>query len=265
MPCCLTGGTDVSSTGTEVSVPTADGAMPALLWFPATADDELCPAVVVFQEIFGVSDYIQRRCAELADLGYAVLAPEFYWRQPGASGSTGTGSRRGSASAPRVPDAAPDLLEQGMALLSRMDWDQAVRDGVAATEHLTSLPNVGSVGLLGFCLGGGLAYATAAQVPTEPSALVSYYGSALPQLVEAGVAVDVPSLHHFGTADTFIPMEQVEAIRGFVTRVDADVRCELHEGAGHAFDNPNPMFHHARAAETAWAQTVEFLADRLSS
>ena len=246
-----------------VSVPTADGAMPALLWTPATAEGTQHPGLVVFQEIFGVSDYVQHRCAQLADLGYAVLAPEFYWRLSTA-GSAGEGSAEpGPASAPRVPDDAPDLLEQGMGLLSRMDWDLAVSDGVAATTHLASLEHVSSAGLLGFCLGGGLAYATAAQLPTAPRALVSYYGSALPQLVGAGVTVDVPSLHHFGTADTFIPMDAVETIREFVTAGEADVRFELHESAGHAFDNPNPMFHHAQAADTAWAQTLQFLADHL--
>lgn len=264
----------MSEAPTEASIPTPDGAMPALLWFPTTTDDEHRPALVVFQEIFGVSDYVQDRCAQLAELGYAVLAPELYWRLSPGAGSKAPGAAApgvaGPTSAPMVPDDAPDLLDQGMGLVSQLDWDTAVRDGVAATQHLATLPGVGSVGLLGFCLGGGLAYATAAALPaagadsSSPACLVSYYGSALPQLTEAGLQVDVPSLHHFGTADSFIPMEAVETIRQFVTQTTADVRFELHEGAGHAFDNPHPMFHHAQASDAAWASTVEFLADHLS-
>ena len=232
---------------TEVSIPTADGAMPAQLWFPDATEVEQRPALVVFQEIFGVSDYIRRRCADLADQGYAVLAPEFYWRLPAGP----------------VPENAEDMLEQGMGLMQRLDWDAAVRDGVAVTEHLATLPHVGQVGYVGFCLGGGLAYATAAAAPSPPAALVSYYGSALPQLVEAGVRVDVPSLHHFGTADAYLTPEQVESIRAFITRGSAEVQVELHDGAGHAFDNPHPMFAHAEAARTAWPQTVEFLTRHL--
>lgn len=232
---------------TEVAIPTPDGPMPAQLWFPDTGEVEQRPALVVFQEIFGVSDYIRRRCADLADQGYAVLAPEFYWRLPAGP----------------VPEDAEDMLEQGMALMQRLDWDAAVRDGVAVTEHLASLPHVSQVGYVGFCLGGGLAYATAAAAPTPPTALVSYYGSALPQLVEAGVRVAVPSLHHFGTDDAYLPQEQIETIRKFVTDGPAEVRVELHEGAGHAFDNPHPMFAHEQAARTAWAQTAEFLASHL--
>lgn len=233
---------------TEVSIPTPDGAMPAQLWFPPTADDEQRPALVVFQEIFGVSDYIRRRCEDLADLGYAVLAPELYWRLPGQQ---------------RVDDSSDDLLEQGMALVSQLDWDEAVRDGVAAAEHLATLPHVGKVGLVGYCLGGGLAYAVAAQAPTPPAVLVSYYGSALPQLVDAGLRVSVPSLHHFGTADAYLSQEQVAQIRDWVTQGHDDVRVKLHDGAGHAFDNPHPLFHHKGAARDAWRQTRKFLLKRL--
>ncbi|WP_114907923.1 dienelactone hydrolase family protein [Ornithinimicrobium murale] len=231
----------------EVSIPTADGAMPAHLWFPDAGDGRQRPALVVFQEIFGVSDYIRSRCADLADLGYAVLAPEFYWRVPAGA----------------VPEDADDMLEQGMALVQQLDWDSAVRDGVAVTEHLATLPHVGAVGYVGFCLGGGLAYATAAAAPTTPAALVSYYGSALPQLVDSGVRVNVPSLHHFGTADAYIPMEQVTLIREAVRGDHRDVQFELHDGAGHAFDNPHPMFAHPGASAAAWDQTVEFLTTRL--
>ncbi|HLS44379.1 MAG TPA: dienelactone hydrolase family protein [Ornithinicoccus sp.] len=240
--------TDVRLEPTEVSIPTSDGAMPGQLWFPPTADDEQRPALVVFQEIFGVSDYIRQRCEDLAELGYAVLAPEFYWRLPGPQ---------------RVDDSADDLLEKGMSLVSQLDWEAAVRDGIAAVEHLTTLPHVGKVGLVGYCLGGGLAYAVAAQTPTPPAVLVSYYGSALPQLVEAGVEVKVPSLHHFGTADAYLSQDQIQKIRDWVTQGHDDVRLKLHEDAGHAFDNPHPLFHHKGASRDAWRQTRKFLLKRL--
>ena len=221
--------------------------MPCQLWFPPEPDAAQGPALVVFQEIFGVSGYIRDRCAELADLGYVVLAPEFYWRLPER----------------RVQEDAADLLEQGLALVGQLDWDAAVRDGVSAVKHLATLPHVDRVGLLGFCLGGGLAYAVAAATPQAPAVLVSYYGSALPQLVEAGVEVEAASLHHFGTADAYIPMEKVEEIRAWVTRGDNPVEFELYEGAGHAFDNPHPMFVHEAASKQAWSRTVGFLHEQL--
>jgi carboxymethylenebutenolidase len=230
----------VSSTTTEV--PTPDGPMPAHLWWPGNATGPV-PGLVVFQEIFGVSSYIRSRCQDLAHLGYAVLAPEVYWR----------------LGSPEIDETAPDFLEQAIGLAGQVDWATAVADGVHALEHLRSRPDVGRVGLVGFCFGGGLAFDVAAA--GDPSLLVSYYGSALPGLLDRAPGVTCPSLHHFGTADSYVPLDTVERIRDAVTAGGSreQVEFHLHEGAGHAFDNPHPAFHHPVAAGEAWEQTVAFL------
>ena len=65
-----------------------------------------------------------------------------------------------------------------------LDWDRAVADGVAAVAALRDHPAVdGGVGVLGFCFGGGMAFNVAAVAEPKPDALVSYYGSALPNLL----------------------------------------------------------------------------------
>ncbi|WP_269087324.1 dienelactone hydrolase family protein [Ornithinimicrobium sp. CNJ-824] len=94
-----------------------------------------------------------------------------------------------------------------------------------------------AVGLVGFCFGGGLAFdvaARAAQAQTPVAALVSFYGSALPGLLGHAEHVTCPSLHVFGTADSYIPTEQVEQIREAVTAggTREQVRFELHEAPG---------------------------------
>jgi carboxymethylenebutenolidase len=73
--------------------------------------------------------------------------------------------------------------------------------------------------------------------------------------------VTAPSLHHFGTADTYIPLEKIEEIRSAVE--GPEVEFYLHDGAGHAFDNPHPMFLHEPARLDAWRRTTEFLHRRL--
>lgn len=226
----------------RIEIATDAGAMPAQLWLPPGGTGA---AVVVFQEIFGVGRYIRSRCADLAALGYVVLAPEIYWRL----GVTA------------VDEDAEDLLAQGMGLMQRTDWDLAVADGVAAVRHARGMIEVtGDVGAVGFCFGGGLAFNVAAEEPVD--ALVSYYGSALPSLHSRAAQVSAPALHHFGDADAFIPMETVREIEASVT-AQPDVSVEIHPGAGHAFDNPAPMFHHREASEAAWASTVTFLAEHL--
>ncbi|HET8594290.1 MAG TPA: dienelactone hydrolase family protein, partial [Intrasporangium sp.] len=136
-----------------------------------------------------------------------------------------------------------------------------VRDGVAAVQWLRGRDEVtGKVGLVGFCFGGGLAFNIAAKEPVE--ALVSYYGSALPMLLEIAPRVTVPSLHHFGTADSFIDQESVAKVRAAVTASPATVFHE-YEGADHAFDNPDLPWHHAAASAQAWDRTVAFLQEHL--
>lgn len=244
----------------EHQIPTADGPIPGLLWLPDDrADGTQVPGLVVFQEIFGLSEFVRSRCADLAALGYAVLAPAVYARlvEPGQE-------------APVVEAQEVDFLERSMGLVGELDWEQAVRDGLAARDALAGLDDVDGerVGLVGFCFGGGLAFnvaAAAAQADAPVTALVSYYGSALPSLLALAKDVDCPSLHHFGTADSYIPMEQVEQVREAVTAGGdrEQVRFELHEGADHAFDNPHPMFHHPKASARAWEQTQEFLTEVL--
>ncbi len=236
--------TTQSAPDRQIEITTVDGGMPTQLWLPPSGTG---PAVVVFQEIFGVGRYIRGRCADLAALGYVVLAPEIYWRLGVVA----------------VDEDADDLLDQGMALMQQVDWETAVADGVAAVRHARGLPEVtGGVGAVGFCFGGGLAFNVAAEEPLD--ALVSYYGSALPQLHPLAPRVSAPSLHHFGDADAFIPMATVDEIRAAVT-AQPEVAFEIHPGAGHAFDNPAPSFHHPEASARAWASTVVFLSDHLGA
>ena len=207
--------------------------MPVHEWGSTDSD---IPGVLLLQEIFGVSDYIRQRAADLAALGYYVVAPEIYWRLDDTA----------------LDESDPELLQLAMGIVQRLDWDLAVSDATAALEYLRGRDAATAV--VGFCFGGGLGFNVAAA--SSPDVLVSYYGSALPQLLELAPNVDATSLHHFGDADTYLHADDViPALRG----------AEIHRypGAGHAFDNPMPAFHHADASELAWRRTVDFLARHL--
>lgn len=244
-------------SATTLPIPTDAGDLPGLLWLPEDLEQPV-PGVVVLQEIFGLSEYMQQRCADLAALGYAVLAPQLFARL------------QSPVVAVEDDEDFEWWLAKGMELTQALPWERAEADAIAAFGALRAHRAVDQqrVGLAGFCYGGGLAFAAAASVAEEglaPAVLISYYGSALPTLLGRADAVSVPSLHHFGTADAFIPTEEVEQIRSAVTADGRreQVRFELHEGAGHAFDNPHPGLHHASASQAAWAQTRQFLAETL--
>lgn len=232
-----------------VTFPTDGGPAPAHLWLPPGGQG---PGIVLMQEIFGVSPYIERRAKDLADLGYVVLAPDVYWRLGEAA---------------TQPIEGPDALARGVALTRALDWDLAVADGISAVRALREHDDVtGAVGLVGFCFGGGLAFAVAAALEAQEGArpidaLVSYYGSALPGLVDHA-HVSAPSLHHFGLADAFIPLPSIRHIEATVTR-QLGTTFITHEGANHAFDNADMQWFDPEVSNVAWAQTLEFLAERL--
>ena len=226
----------------RLDVPTPDGPMPAHLWTPERGSG---PGILLLQEIFGVSPYIRRRAEHLAGLGYVVLAPEVFWRLGVAE----------------VPNG-PGMLEEAMGVVGRLDWDAAVADATTALRFLRGRPEVeGGTGVVGFCFGGGLGYAVVAGEPAD--GLVSFYGSALPGLVEAVPSVSTPSLHVFGESDSYIPADAVDRIRSAVTSGGGPVEFLTYPGADHAFDNDDFVNHDRGASEQAWAATEAWLARTL--
>lgn len=235
--------TDDAADPTRITITTGDGQMPARLIWPGD-DPGNRPVVVLVQEIFGITPYMLRRARDLAGLGYDVVVPEVYWR-------LGEGIE--------FDDRDPASLEQAMGTVQRLDWEQAVADVEAAVFAAKAMGD-GRVGLVGFCFGGGLAFNVAAV--ERPDVLVCYYGSALPQLLELADRVDMPSLHHFGDSDSFIPLETVEQIRDAVT-VHETVEFHVYPGADHAFDGTLPNLHHEDASAQAWDRTAAFLGEHL--
>ena len=196
------------------------------------------------QEIFGVNGYIKSVCERLARLGYVALAPELYWRLgPGIE----------------IDEKEPDGLQKAFGYVGRLDFAKAGDDATASLEHIRDLPEVanGRAGILGFCLGGGIAYTVAAMF--DPVTCVCYYGSAIPDALGLAGQVRCPILFHFGDADDYIPAEKQRVVReAFAGHVMTEFH--VHEGAGHAFDNHNSaVMYRERAAREAWVQTIDFL------
>jgi carboxymethylenebutenolidase len=202
--------------------------------------------IVLIQEIFGVGAYITAVADRLAALGYTVAAPDVFWRfAPG-----------------HAADHDEAGLTQSMELVQHLDAEKAVADCLATLAHLRALPEVtGSAGVLGFCLGGTLAVGCA--LAGDPDAVVSYYGSGVPEMVDRLDTITAPTLLHFGGNDPFIPAEQLEAVIEAVPRNPA-LELNVEPGAGHAFDNHEaPGFYDEAAAARAWELTRAFLARNL--
>lgn len=145
------------------------------------------PGVLLVQEIFGVGDYMEAVAQDLVALGYVVAAPDMFWRiEPNWT-----------------TEHNEEALPKGMSMVSQFDWEKGVEDAAAALGVLKGLPEVGKVGVLGFCFGGTLAYLLAARA--EVDSLVSFYGSGVPGMLEHLDAVQAPAQFHFGGDDPYIP------------------------------------------------------------
>lgn len=223
-------------------VAVSGGAYDLTVWLP---DRGHGPGVLLIPEIFGVGDYIHAVAEDLTGLGYVVAAPDLFWRlTPGwrvAHTEEGVG--------------------RSLELAQRFDFEQGVADSAAGLRHLLALPEAGAAGIVGFCLGGSIAYFLAAQ--NAVAAVVSFYGSMVPGQLEPLESIECPLQFHFGGNDPYIRREEVakveEAVKG---RPNVEIHVE--EQAGHAFHNRMaPMFHMPEPAARAWRRTEEFLSRHL--
>lgn len=216
-----------------------DGTVDLPVWRPPSGRG---PGLVLIQEIFGLDDYLRSVAADLAAAGYVVAVPELFWRT--APGWSSTHDEAGVAASMEVAAT----FHPGLGL----------SDVLATVAHLRESPEVrGGVGVLGFCLGGSLAFSAAAA--GDPDVAVSFYGSTVAAQIAELAKVTCPIQFHFGGQDPFIPRSDVRVVEEAVA---AHPIAEIHvqEDAGHAFhNNVAPMFHHPEAAARAWALTTEFL------
>lgn len=200
------------------------------------------PGMLVLMEIFGVGAYIREATERLAGLGYVAIAPDLYRRiRPRAEFGEGD-----------------EALQEAFATSQQLDGEGAVADAIVALDALRARPEVESgSGVIGFCLGGSLAFGVACAA--DPTALVAYYGATIPESLEQADRIRCPALFHFGGQDPYIAPERAERV-GAVAAGRDGWECHIHADAGHAFDNwDNPRFHQPEPAARAWTLTAAFL------
>lgn len=195
--------------------------------------------LVVVQEIFGVNAHIRAVADGYVAEGYHVIAPALFDR---AERKVELGYDK------------PDM-ERGIALRKEIALDAMLADIAASAERLAA---AGKVGVVGYCLGGSLAW-MAAQRLTGIAAAVGYYGGMIASHLDP--APRVPVMLHFGSEDRGIPRLDVEKIREHVD--PKQVQVFVYEGAGHAFNRDGTPAHHAESAALAGKRTLQFLREHI--
>ena len=220
-----------------------DGKIPA---YVARPEGTPRAAIVVVPEIFGVNAGIRRKCDDWAGLGYLALAPDIFWRfAPGVE---------------LDPDV-PEQLQEAFGYFGQYDVDDGVKDIEAAIHHLRRSEGCAKVGLVGFCLGGRLAYMAAAR--TDISASVGYYGVMIDQMLGESHAIDHPLMLHIPTADHFVGEQAQAAIHA---GLDGHPKVALHDypGLDHGFAAEMGARRDEAGAALADQRTRDFFAKHLA-
>ena len=225
------------------SIPTLSGTeeFPAYIARPA---GESRAAVVVIQEIFGINAGIRRKCDLLAEEGYLAVAPDLFWRL-----------RSGVELDPDMPLE----FQQALELMGKFDQDQGVRD-IESAIRWARREGCAKVGAVGYCLGGRLAYITAAR--TDVNASVGYYAVGVDGLLRERHAIAHPLMLHIAGDDGFVDKDAQMAMH---LGLDDHPKVTLHdyEGEDHGFATEFGKRRSEDAAQIADRRTAEFFAEHL--
>jgi carboxymethylenebutenolidase len=235
-------------TNSTVQLNTSDGKMEAYVAQPK--DGGTYPGVVVIQEAFGVNSHIKKVTERIAAEGYLAIAPDIFHRE-----------------AERIIPYSE--MPKAIATMQRVVDSKAMEDVGAAMAHLKSQSNVksGSIGVVGFCMGGRLTYLAAAHHNKDVKCAVPFYGGGIsmgnPSPLSRTGEIKCPLYLFFGAKDPLIPLDQVNQIKAELTAKKVPFQMEVYPEAGHGFFCDDRGSYHEASAKDAWEKTKAFFAQHL--
>ncbi len=223
--------------GELIDFPSNGSTVQGYLAAPATGASSTA-GIIVLQEWWGLVDQIKRTCDRFAEAGFTALAPDLY------HGTT-------------VPLTEPDEAAKEMMAL-RME--AAAKDLSGGVDELVRRTGRPEVGVIGFCMGGGLALVLATQRPDAVRAVVPAYGlipwpDAQPDYSKLEAAV----LGHVAEQDEYFTPDAARQLEAELRGLGKSVEFHLYPGAGHAFFNADrPEAFEQESARLLWERTVDF-------
>ncbi len=233
---------DIKLTTKMIEFPTkgAKPTAPGYLAYPAEGSGPF-PSVVVIQEWWGLDDHIKWVTELVARSGFAAVAPDLY---------------RGQVA--KEPNEAQKLA---MGLI----MDQAISDVQGAADYLASQDYATKkVGVMGFCMGGGLALLAACRSASFSAAVV-FHHSIYPDPREVE-KLSCPLQGHYGLADDVTPLSEVRMFESQLQEFNKSAELHYYENAGHGWlDAKKPESYRSDTAELSMQRTAEFFRKHLEA
>lgn len=226
--------------GRVITIATSDGDFSAYVAVPsATAS---IPIVIVIQEAFGVNADQRATCDNFAAHGYLAICPDLFWRlEPGVD----------------ITDQTDAEWRKALALYAAFDIDSGVADIAATIQSARSLSGVsGRVGVVGFCLGGLLAFLSAVRIGLD--AAVAYYGRGIDKYIGEADRLPYPLLLHFAEQDELI-LKHTQEIIVSALKNNPMAEIQIYPNCANAFARHGGKDFDATVAKQANDRTLAFL------
>jgi carboxymethylenebutenolidase len=229
--------------GETVTIKGQDGSFSGYLARPSGGNG---PGVVVIQEIFGVNANVRGIADDLARQGYFALAPDLFWRiEPNV----------------QLTDKTEGEWKKAFELMGKFAIDPGVKDLQSTISFLRQHSGVTKkIGAVGYCLGGLLAYLTAAR--TDVDASVGFYGVNIQNFLAEKTNIKKPLMLHVAEKDRFVPPEAQKQVADGLKGVPG-VLVHTYPGVDHAFARIGGEHYDKKAADLANSRTSEFFKKNL--
>src|SRR6187455_1348786 len=236
----------VAVTESDVNIMTPDGTADAYFVHPATG---MAAGVLVWPDIFGLRPAFRQMAKRLAETGYSVLVVNPFYRVKKAPTA-----EQGSATP--IPELQP--LARALNETTQMTDAKAF---IAWLDGQSSVAKNRKVGTQGYCMGGPIAFRTAAAVPDRVGAVASFHGG--------GLVTDMPNSPHLQAAKTkaqFLiaiaanddmraPNEKT-VLKDTFAKAKLPAEVEVYTGAAHGWCPPDSGVYNEPQAEKAWSRLL---------
>src|SRR5471032_2975235 len=236
----------VTVTESDVTVMTPDGAADCYFVHPSSGT---APGVLVWPDIFGLRPAMRQMAKRLAESGYAVLVVNPFYR---------------AQKAPTAEQGAATPIQNLMPLARALNEQTHMTDAKAFIGWLDQQASVAKnkkVGTQGYCMGGPIAFRTAAAVPTRVGAVASFHGG--------GLVTDQPGSPHLQASKTkaqFLiaiaanddqraPTEK-DVLKETFAKANLPAEIEVYTGAAHGWCPPDSGVYNEPQAEKAWSRLL---------